>query len=238
MERKIFLFSIGAALLLILTCIPSGALDVKNNNNQNLKEDTSDNQLPATVKYNVFHIKGKRDYERKVIELSVEDSKAMWEEFKSLELQDLTPTEIFEAKFEIMKNYEIVSSEMSLEEVVDVEKLEGEINEVQTQDFDAAFAPILFAGGGLGFGLGVPFWFTSGTFIMALFGFGIVYCYDPLTAIMNEMLTISFLPILIGYLGGFTGIFLLPVVPGFFYSNALGLGMAALTIWKTLPPMY
>ncbi|KYK30064.1 hypothetical protein AYK20_04610 [Thermoplasmatales archaeon SG8-52-1] len=237
MERKICLFSIGAALLLILTCIPSGAMDIIKNN-ENLEKDSSDNQISETVKYNVFHIKDKRDYNRKIIELTVEDSKAMWEEFKSLELQDLSPTEIFEAKFEILKNYEIVSSEMSLEEFVDVEKLEGEVNEVQTQDFDAAFAPILFVGGGLGFGLGVPLWFTSGTFIMALLGFGLVYCYDPLTAVTNEMVTVSFLPILLGYLGGFTGILLLPVVPGFFYSNALGLGMVAVTIWKTVPPMY
>ena len=237
MERKIWLFSIGAALLLILTCIPSGAMDIIKNN-EDLEEDTSDNQISETLKYNVFHIKGKRDYNRKIIEISVEDSKAMWEEFKSLELQDLSPTEIFEAKFEILKNYEIVSSEMSLEEFVDVEKLEGEVNEVQTQDFDAAFAPILFVGGGIGFGLGVPLWFTSGTFIMALLGFGLVMCYDPLTAVTNELVTVSFLPILLGYLGGFTGILLLPVVPGFFYSNALGLGMVAVTIWKTVPPMY
>jgi len=237
MERKILLFSIGAALLLTLTCIPSGAIDILNNN-QNLKEDTSDNQISETVKYNVFHIKGKREYERKVIELTVEDSKAMWEEFKSLELQDLSPSEIFEAKFEILKNYEIVSSEMSLDQVVDVEKLEGEISEVQTQDFDAAFAPILFVGGGLGFGLGVPFWFTSGTFIMALFGFGMVYCYDPITAFLHQMETFFFIPMLVGYLGGFTGIFLLPVVPGFFYSNALGLGMVAVTIWKFIPTIY
>jgi hypothetical protein len=205
------------------------------NKEQNLKIDTSENQLSETIKYNVFHIKGKRNYEKSVIELSAEDSKAMWKEFKSLDNSGLTPPELFEAKFEIMKNYEIVSNEMALEDVVDVEKLEGEYNDVQTQDFDAAFAPILFVGGGLGFGLGVPLWFTSGTFIMALFGFGLVYCYDPVTGIMNQMLTLAFIPMLIGYLGGFTGIFLLPVVPGFFYSNALGLGMAAVTIWKMLP---
>jgi hypothetical protein len=234
MERKIWLFSIGAALILILTCLPSVAVDLVNKE-QNLKIDTSENQLSETIKYNVFHIKGKRNYEKSVIELSAEDSKAMWKEFKSLDNSGLTPPELFEAKFEIMKNYEIVSNEMALEDVVDVEKLEGEYNDVQTQDFDAAFAPILFVGGGLGFGLGVPLWFTSGTFIMALFGFGLVYCYDPVTGIMNQMLTLAFIPMLIGYLGGFTGIFLLPVVPGFFYSNALGLGMAAVTIWKMLP---
>lgn len=237
MERKICLFSIGAALLLFLTCIPSGAMDITNND-QNLSQDTSDNQLSETVKYNVFHIKGKRDYERKTIELTVEESKAMWEEFKSLEAQDLTPTEVFEAKFEILKSYEIVSNDMTLEQVVDVEKLEGKVNGVQSQDFDAAFAPILFVGGGLGFGLGVPFWFTSGTFIMALFGFGMVYCYDPITAFLNQMETFFFIPMLVGYLGGFTGIFLLPVVPGFFYSNALGLGMVAVTIWKFIPTIY
>jgi hypothetical protein len=176
-----------------------------------------------------------KTYEKEIKVLTVEKSKAMWEELKSTEHKDLTLTEIFKEKLEIMKNYGIVSSEMTLEEFVDVKKLEQGYKSMQSQDFQAASAPIMFLGGGFGFGFGVPFFITSGTFIMILFGLGLVMCYDPVTGVLHQLLSLLFFPMLFGYLGGFTGLLLLPVIPGFFYSNALGIGMVALTSWKLWP---
>ena len=134
-----------------------------------------------------------------------------------------------------MKEYNLVPQEMTLSEIIDIDKLGDRYTTVNGEDFEVAFAPITFVGGGLGIGFGVPFFFTSGTFLWALFGFGLVLCYDATNAILYQLMTFFFVPMLIGYLGGFTGLMLLPVVPGFFYSNALGLGMAAIAAWKLLP---
>ena len=56
---------------------------------------------------------------------------------------------------------------------------------------------------------------------MALFGFGLTLCFDVLNGILYQLLTFFFIPMLIGYLGGFVGLLLLPVIPGFFYRSPL-----------------
>ena len=238
MNKKICIFCVGAAILLILSCLPPVVGNIVKDDarlKMNAYKSKQISKQSDTVEYAIYHIKEDKTYDKEIKVLTVEKSKAMWEELKSTENKDLTLTEIFEEKLEIIKNYGIVSSDMTLEEFVDVKKLERGYNSMQSQDFQAASAPIMFVGGGFGFGFGVPFFITSGTFLMILIGFGLVLCYDPVNAVLNQLFTMFFIPMLIGYLGGFTGLLLLPVIPGFFYSNAVGLGMVALTSWKLFP---
>lgn len=238
MNKKICISCVGAAILLILSCFPPVVASIVNNDGClkiNAYRSKQISKQSDTVEYAIYHIKEDKTYEKEIKVLTVEKSKAMWAELKSTEHKDLTLNEIFEEKLEIMKNYGIVSSEITLNEFVDVEKLKQGYKSMQSQDFQAASAPIMFVGGGFGLGFGVPFFITSGTFLMILFGFGLVMCYDTVNTVLNQLFTMFFIPMLIGYLGGFTGLLLLPVIPGFFYSNAVGLGMVALTSWKLVP---
>ena len=43
------------------------------------------------------------------------------------------------------------------------------------------------------------------------------------------------MPILLGYIAGFTGIIVFCVSPGIFYSNLLMIGLAPFTAWVVLP---
>ena len=122
---------------------------------------------------------------------------------------------MFEEKLRILKKYELVSNDLTLEEVLDVNKLKGQYRSAENDNyFEAQNAPIFFVGGGFGFGFGIPFLITSGTFLAILVGFGLVYCYDILNNMTHQLMTLIFIP-LIGYLGGFIGLLLIPVIPGF-----------------------
>jgi hypothetical protein len=241
MNNKIQILSIGAAILLMLTFLPTSAFELPINENKISQNASHDSELElesaGTVKINVYHIKGNNRYSKTVKELTVEDEKAFWQDLKNIELKDYPSiVEFFEAKIEVVKEYELISNDFKLEDIMDVSGI-GEVPH-NSEGFEAAFAPILFAGGGIGLGLGIPFFLSSGVFLVFLLGFGLCYCYDFATEQLFELWTYSFIPILMGYLGGFTGLLLLPVVSGFFYSNLLGIGMSALTIWNEIPEYY
>ena len=146
-------------------------------------------------------------------------------------------TQIFENKLQILKDYSVIPSDLQLEQLLDVNKLNFRYEKVDGENFEADYAPLLFAGGGIGFGFGIPFLITSGTFLMMLFGFGLTLCLDVINNILYQLLTFFFIPMLIGYIGGFVGLILLPVIPGFFYSNAFGMGIATKTSWMLAPSL-
>ena len=241
MNNKIRILSIGAAILITLTFFPTSAFEIPLEENKNSEIKSLDSNIESEsagiAKINVYHIKGNNRYTKTVKELTIEDEKAFWNDLKNLKLEDYPSiVEFFEAKLEVVKNYGLVSQDFSLEDVMDTSAI-GDAPH-NSEGFEAAFAPILFAGGGIGLGLGIPFFLSSGVFLVFLFGFGLCYCYDFATEQLFELWTYSFIPILVGYLGGFTGLLLLPVVSGFFYSNLLGIGMSALTIWSEIPEYY
>ena len=235
MKRKICILSIGATIMLILTFFPAIALELPEATDENLTMEPSESEEmtgnSGTITMNVYHYKEDKTYEITEKELTLEERDALMDELKQVEESGLTLIEIFEKKLETLKDYELVSSDMTLEDVLDVNKLTGNYNVVEDEDFDVEYAAILFVGGGFGFGFGTPFFITSGTFLMVLVGFGLVYCYDILHGELYELMTLSFIPMLIGYLGGFIGLLLFGVVSGFFYSNLFGLGVVTKTRW-------
>ena len=238
MKRKIWIPSIGAAIMLVLTFFPAIALELPEATDENLMMEPSESEEmtgnSGTITMNVCQYKEDKTYEITEKELTLEERDALMDELKQVEESGLTLIEIFEKKLEILKDYELVSSDMTLEDVLDVSKLGGRYDVVEAEDFGAEFAAILFVGGGFGFGFGTPFFITSGTFLMILTGFGLVYCYDILHDILHQLTTLSFIPLLIGYLGGFIGLLLFGVVSGFFYSNLFGLGVVTKTQWLLL----
>ena len=231
------MFSITAAVILILTFFPtqpvsSTVLNKKNAINETYKEIKTRRN---TIKMEIFHIKEDGTYVNAVKELTSEENKALNDELRQTEKSGTPIKEMFEKKLEILKKYELVSSHLTLDDVLDVSKLEGTHQTDDGDEFEEQYAPIVFAGGGLGFGFGIPSLITSGTFLVILFGFGAVYCYNVYTGVTHQLMTLFFIPMLIGYLGGFIGLLLLPVIPGFFYSNLFGLGFVSKTRWMLVP---
>lgn len=237
MRKKIWIFSITAAVILILTFFPtqpvsSTVLNKKNAIIETYEEiKTSEN----TIKMKILHIKEDGTYVNAVKELTSEENKALKDELRQTEKSGTPIKEMFEKKLEILKKYELVSSDLTLEDVLDVSKLEGTHQTDDDDEFEEQYAPIVFAGGGFGFGFGLPSFITSGTFLVILIGFGVVYCYNIYTGVTHQLMTLFFIPMLVGYLGGFIGLLLLPVVPGFLYSNLFGLGFVSKTRWMLVP---
>lgn len=240
MERRVIIFSIGAAFLLVLTVFQCIAIDTPVIDNENLKVglsgSTNTKGDSGIVKISVYHIKKDKTYEKTVKELSKEQVDSLWKELKTIETKGLALVEIFDAKLQILKNYNLISNDLQLNDIIDVNKLnESRYEPVTGENFKANNTPMIFAGGGFGFGFGVPFFVTAGNFLMLLFGFGMTMCYDPQEKVLYSLSTLFFIPMLIGNLMGFMGLILIPVIPGFFYSNLFGIGMAARTGWRLVP---
>lgn len=237
MRKTIWIFSIIAAIILILTFFPTQPVSSTVLNKKNAIIETYKEIKPSgnTIKMEIFHIKEDGTYVNAVRELTSEENKALKDELRQTEEPGTPIKEMFGEKLEILKKYELVSSDLTLEDVLDVSKLEGTYQADDGNEFEAEYAPIVFAGGGFGFGFGLPFFITSGTFLMILVGFGLVYCYNIITGVTHQLMTLFFIPMLIGYLGGFIGLLLLSVVPGFFYSNIFGLGIVSKTRWMLVP---
>ena len=226
-------------MLLILTCFPSitsqpHLLNTINSAIKTSQEFTGDSEI---IKISVYHIKEGGVVDNKLVEITKGEHESMMTELKQATAAGSNLREIFESKLQIMKNYEVVPEDITLEDIIDVDKLSGPYEQQFDDDFSADFAPLFFLGGGFGFGFGIPFLITSGTFLMILFGFGLVLCYDIFNKVLYQMFTMFFIPLVVGYLGGFLGLILLPVVPGFFYSNLVGIGMVAKTRWRMIPSL-
>lgn len=238
MKRKICYFSISIAALLIISIFPnmqsiSTTLDYETSQ-INISEEE---QLLDTepIMFKIYHIKGKGCSQLTKKSLTKAEINSLIDELKiaDSEDKDATLTEIFEGKFNILKKYNLIPNGVTLEDIIKTKEFPSDYELVFGKDFNATTAPIFFVGGGLGIGLGFPFLITAGTFLVAIIGFGLTFCYDIHQNILYQLLCLPF-PILIGYLSGFVGLLLIPVVPGFIYSNFFAIGAVAKTSWIQL----
>jgi hypothetical protein len=185
-----------------------------------------------TVTMNVYHYKEDGSIDKTAKEMTLEEREALMNELMQAEASGSTLIEQFEAKLGILQTYELVSDDITLDDIVDVDKLLENFSIVSGENFEADFAPIFFAGIGFGLGIGLPIPITTGTFLIIMAGAGLVLCLDlsVLETVLYTLQTFLF-PVLIGFLGGFTGLLLFGIIPGVFYSNFIGLGGVAKTIW-------
>lgn len=239
MDRKICIFSIGAAALLILSFFPTAAVELPQVKDENLEIEESEEFLEPngksdTVKLRVIQIKKDKTHTEIIKELTTEEAEALWQELRTIEMEGKPAVEVYRNKLDIMKNYNLVPDDMTLEDILDIDKLEEINGEEGAKNISVFSALVFFVGGGLGFGVGVPFPITTGIFLFALLGVGFSLVYEIYTNITHTF-NVFFLPMLVGILIGFTGLLLLPVIAGFFYSNALGLGVCAYTQWLYFP---
>jgi hypothetical protein len=262
MKEKIWIAGIGMVLLLVLTSfsIPgaqSVEMDAKNQltnmlNPMNPRGKTSKSN---TIEMIIYQFQKNGDIDKTVKKLTSNENLEMMDKLMQTEISNLTPKEIFEEKLEILKEYKLISSNTTLEDIMDVEKLESynsqSFNISEMEPFVAHFAPIFI--GGFGFGAGFGFRglpiirrIAGNIFTVGVIGLGAVFCLDLFASTLYYQITFT-LPLLVHVLAGFVGIMLFafdsifPPIPGkppvTIYSNIVALGIAGLAAGTLIPPM-
>ena len=262
MKEKIWIAGIGMALLLVLTSfsIPgaqSVEMDAKNQltNALNFTYPGEKTSKSDTVEIRVCQFQKNGDLKETVKKLTSDKNMEMMDKLMQTEISNLTPKEIFEEKLEILKEYKLIPNNTTLEDIMDVEKLEiynsRPFNISEMTPFVAVFVPIFI--GGMGFGAGFGFRqlpiikrIAGNIFTLGLIGLGAVLCLDWLTSTLYQQITFT-MPFLVHFLSGFVGIMLFafdsifPPIPGSppftIYSNIVALGIAGLAIGLLIPPI-
>ena len=211
MNGKICIMSIGMTLILILTSfsIPgaqSVEMDTKNQltNILNPTYPVGKTSNSDTLEIRVCQFQKNGDIKETVKKLTPKENLEMMDKMMQIELQNLTPKEIFEEKLEIMKEYNLVSDNTTLEDIMDVEKLESHnsqsFNRSDMTPFTVHFAPIFI--GGMGFGAGFGFRnlpiirrFAGNIFSIGVIGLGAVICLDLFNAILYFQFTFTLPPV-------------------------------------------
>jgi hypothetical protein len=259
MRKKLRIVSIGVVILLVLTYVPTLTPQPINKNAENsltniLTPEIRTGDVDIT-EIRVYHIRKDGGFEVTVKNMTSDENKEMMNRLIQTEISNSTPKEIFEEKLEILKEYDLVSSNITLKDILDVEKLESfsslPFNVSEMKPFTAHFAPVFI--GGFGFGAGFGFRrlplirrIAGNIFSAGLIGLGVVLCLDIFESILHFQFTFT-MPYLCHVIAGFVGIMLFafdsvfpPVLgtpPVTIYSNIVALGIAGLAIGFLIPPL-
>lgn len=153
---------------------------------------------------------------------------------------DLGYIEKFEYVLEELKVNNLVSSNIKLEDIIDLSQFENnplKFKNTTNKNFVAHFAPIIVVGGGFGLGLGDPsrrVFNAFAHFVGVLGGLAYVLCLDFLNDTAHQLISFMF-PLFLGYIGGYTGIIIFAVSPGLLFSNLVMIGFAPFTVWLSIP---
>ena len=257
MKRKLWIISIGVVLLLVFSSLSTLQSQSIRMNAQNTLKNTlipkEETENLDMIKIRVCHFQEDGSFEEISKELTSEENKEMMGKLMKTEISNSTPKEIFEEKLEILKEYDLVSSNITLKDIMDVEKLEKynslPFNVSEMEPFLAHFAPVFI--GGFGFGAGFGFRGLplirriAGNILSAgLIGWGAVLCFDCFQGVLYFQFTFT-MPFLVHILAGFMGLMLFafdsvfPPIPGkppvTIYSNIVALGVAGLAAGFMIP---
>jgi len=247
MNRKRGIISFGIILLLVITSFPtfnSQSTDIIVKNSTNYQIKSKDNvKNSEIIDINVIQSWKKGDVKITTKKMTSYDKNEMMKKLMQINTSNLNPKEIFKEKLEILKEYKLVSDELSLDEIIDVDKFENKtsLNKIENtnENFMANYSPIFIAGVGFGGSLGfrrMPTYqrLTGNIFSVGLIVVGVVFCYDWFKPkpIYHPVL----LEPLVYFLAGFIGIMLFAyddlftsthgVPPVTFYSNLIAIGIA------------
>ena len=259
MRKKLRIVSIGVVILLVLTYVPTLTPQPINKNAENPLTNTLTPGIRTgdvdITEIRVYHIREDGSFEVTVKNMTSDENKEMMNRLIQTEISNSTPEEIFEEKLEILKEYDLVSSNITLKDIMDVEKLESfnslPFNVSEMKPFTAHFAPVFI--GGFGFGAGFGFRrlplirrIAGNIFSAGLIGLGVVLCLDIFESILHFQFTFT-MPFLCHVIAGFVGIMLFAFdsvfspVPGTppvtIYSNIVALGIAGSAIGFLIPPL-
>ena len=149
MKKKKWILSIGISFLLVLTIIPvinsqSKCLDLEKSG-----EDRSISESPLggsdTMVMNIYHFKKDKSIEKTQKKLTLIEGETLMNQLTQNDESDLLLSKIFNEKLDVLKSYDLVSNNIALEDIVDVD-LDGEGDDdiVEGENFSAQLAPILF----------------------------------------------------------------------------------------------
>ena len=186
--------------------------------------------------FKIFYVREDRSYEKVVKKLVINEAQELIEKINQTLNNEGTINEIFEQSFNILNQYNLTLNNITLNDILDPNLLNGPFDVVEGENFKAHFSPIIILGGGIGLGLGETYRPINVFlhFLAIMGGLAWVYCIDPIEGILYKLQ--SFLmPILIGYMSAFTGLIMFAVYPGIFYSNIVALGFTPFTTWIQFP---
>ncbi len=244
MNKKIYLFSVFTIFILLLTIFPNYSSQslakglFQSDNTINISNSETENIGYGYL--NVIKCGKDKKAEKTVQKLSKAEIDNLMKELNEIARSDLDILEIFEKELEKLKEYNLVSINTNLEDIIDIKLFENynylELDNITNKPFSAHFAPLLVVGGGFGLGLGFKKrLFNSFSHLFKLLvGAGLVLCVDFLAGVKYTLIALM-LPLLIGYTSGYTGIIIFGVIPGLLYSNLFMIGYAPFTIWTLIP---
>ncbi|HID25044.1 MAG TPA: hypothetical protein EYP23_01065 [Thermoplasmata archaeon] len=234
---------LSAAALIVLSSFSSAVnpqlinADVENSDVDTFEEKTGEADV---VEIRVLHVGKNRVFKETVKKLTLDEKKELMERLTSTLESSLTLKEKLEEELEILKEYELVADNTSLQGIVDVNRFARNAKQIENRtqvNFVAHFAPILMVGagfaGGIGFRTRV---FNIFSFLFVIIIAGAVACFDPFESILYFDFVFTY-PVLLGFLAGFTGLMMFAVIPGRFYSNLVALGVTSFTFWVLMPPL-
>ena len=234
MRGKKFVFLLFVTMLFLSTpIISSNYLENKESNDSDI------------VKIGVYQVYNDGRIGESIKALTNMQCKDLMEKLQNQENSVMGLNERYDRKLAVLKEYGLVSLNMSAEDFLDGSSLKNIMaveNEVLiNQPFSAHFAPIII--GGLGFGAsiglrGFPLLkrIAGNIFFAGFIVGGGVFCYDPATAQPYVLYSLIY-PTWMGLIAGFVGIMLfvfddlIPIPMFNFYSNFFALGIAGFTLW-------
>jgi hypothetical protein len=191
------------------------------------------------VEIRIYHIKEAGEFTKTIKKLKVATYQALIKKISETMDLNLSAKKQLEKRLEILKEYDLVPANMTLKDIIDVEKLEQgfPLEVIVNENFEARFAPIFIVGIGLGFGIGFEKRIATGFihFLAIVGGLGLILCCDFIEGKLYVLWTYTF-PIFIGYMAGYIGLIMFAVFPGYFYSNFIALGLVPYTFWFQIPP--
>jgi len=243
--RKMYLKVLVFVIIILLTSVsfmPSISGNIKKQNSVKTFfpiSDKSDEKITTPIggKFKACIYKDGNCEETITFSMNRYNRDKLMDEMNLILGSELTLHNKFEQFLETLQKFNIVSEDITLNDILDEELLTKPFKQVNNTDFKAHFAPIIIAGGGIGIGIGYPDLRPFNVFLHLLTviaGLGWVFCLDPLEGILYKLQSFLF-PLLIGYLSAYTGLIVLAVFPGFFYSNILAIGFTPFTAWVQFP---
>lgn len=215
------------------------------------KNDLNNDDIKILIHY--IDVDGK--FQKFIKHISKVKYQQFIDEISDISNQTYDIIDFFQVKLQLMKKYEIIPNEVSIQNIVDFNKVGNlgskTLNVTEADSFISHFAPIFMVGMGFGIGLGfrrmpVLQRIAGNLFSMGLIGLGAVVCFDIVDWSIYYQFTFTF-PYLMHILSGFIGIMLfafdniLPPKNGppfTLYSNFLAIGMAGLAIGFKFPPTF
>jgi hypothetical protein len=204
------------------------------------------------IKLLIYYIDNEGNFQKILKILSKTNYQLFLDEVSDLSYQFSNFMNFLDKKLEVMKKYEIIPIEVTLNNFIDFDIIEeASINPFNLTDADkfvSHFAPVFMIGMGFGFGIGfrrmpVMKRIAGNLFSVGVIGLGGIVCLDVEDWSIYYQYTFTY-PLLLHILSGFIGIMMFAFdniyppengPPISIYSNFIAIGMAGLAIGFKIP---